>query len=252
MTSLQFLFQFFKGHNYFIYPVKNRTFSWSDKCFESLVFHNRFLIKKKKTVTAIESVGCTRTAKKKWEPLRNSADARNPLVHSETREGVSSSFLRHARRLLGGARAERDTHARVRRLAHRRGTVARHPRARPRVRIYAHGSAHARRCPGDSAICYCSARASILETASTPQPLSWSLQILTTRRRNWRDIWNLGSFQDTHLLLRVGPTLERVGLNSFLVSSLSLVISCRIEHRDFCATWKASLSRSRAVLLSYG
>lgn len=191
----------------------------------------------------VESVRCTRTAKKKWEPLRNSADARNPLVHSETREGVSSSFLRHARRLLGGARAERDIHAGTKTAPRTQAKSRRSPPSRTSEGAYLH--AHARRCPGDSAICYCSARASILEAASTPQPLSWSLQILTTRRRNWRDIWNLGSFRDTHLLLRVGPSLERVGLNLFLVSSSSLVISCRIEHRDFCFI----VSESRSVPL---
>lgn len=46
-----------------------------------------------------------------------------------------------------------------------------------------------------SAICYCSAWASILETSPTPHPLSRPLQILTTRRRNWRDISNLESFR---------------------------------------------------------
>lgn len=39
-----------------------------------------------------------------------------------------------------------------------------------------------------------------------------------------------------------GPTPERVGLNSFLVSSS--LISCRIEHRDFRAARKTSLSWS--------
>lgn len=53
-----------------------------------------------------------------------------------------------------------------------------------------------------SAICYCSGWVSILETLPTPHPLSWPLQILTTRRRNWRDISNLESFRDTHLLSR--------------------------------------------------
>lgn len=138
--------------------------------------------------------------------------------------------------------------------AHETRTQARNRRSPPSrasegACLHAHGRAQACRCSGDSAICYCSAWTSILEAASTPQLLSWSLQILTTRRRNWRDIWNLGSFRDTHLLSRIGPTPERVGLNSFLVSSS--LISCRIEHRDFRAARKTSLSWSYFAQYSF-
>lgn len=213
------------------------------------MFHNRFFIKKKKQSRRSSLLDVRGLLKRNGSLF---VTPRTPVIHSYIaklervfhprsfvmRDGYSAVLERKEIHTRGYEDSHTGEKPSLATLAHVRGCV------------FTHTGAHTH--SGDSAICYCSARASILETASTPQPLSWSLQILTTRRRNWRDIWNLGSFQDTHLLLRVGPTLERVGLNSFLVSSLSLVISCRIEHRDFCATWKASLSRSRAVLLSYG
>jgi len=70
-----FLLPFFKGYNYFIHPLKKEERSVDPKCFES---RHVFLIKK----TSHGGRICwmrTRTAKKKWKPLRNFADA---VIHS--------------------------------------------------------------------------------------------------------------------------------------------------------------------------
>lgn len=110
------------------------------------------------------------------------------------------------------------------------------------VRAPTDGTGAGRNTSGVSAICYCSARASILEAPAAPRPLSRPLQILTTRRRNWRDISNLESFRDTHLLSRLEPRPppppfhDGGGIKFVSLRGRRLEISCTIEDRDFATS----------------
>lgn len=93
-----------------------------------------------KRVTAVESVGCTWTAKKKWKPFRNSAAG---VIHSYVAK-LERVFHPRSFVMRDGYSVvleRKEIYTRVRRSAHRRGT-ARHPRARPRVCVYTHTGAH--------------------------------------------------------------------------------------------------------------